>query len=35
MAELLARMTRNRPAAVYLLLASLLINLLGLTSSRF
>ena len=35
MAELLARMTRNRPAAIYLLLASLLINLLGLMSSLY
>ena len=35
MAELIARMIRNRPAAAYLLLASLVVNVLGLMSSLY
>ena len=35
MAELLARMIGNRPATAYLLLASLVVNLLGLMSSLY
>ncbi len=35
MAELVLRMIRNRPATAYLLLASLVVNLLGLVSSLY